>query len=113
MSRRPLLKINTLGIGLLAATALLAAEHHGQVTFGGLPVPGATVTASQGEKKQTVVTDAQGNYSFADLADGVWTLQIEMLCFAPIKDEVAVAAGAPASLYSLKVLPLEELKAAA
>jgi len=26
----------------------VAAEHHGQVTFGGLPVPGATVTAILG-----------------------------------------------------------------
>ena len=29
----------------------LASEYHGQVTFGGLPVPGATITATQGDQK--------------------------------------------------------------
>jgi hypothetical protein len=93
--------------------ALSAAEHHGQVTFAGLPVPGATVTASQGGKKVTAITDAQGAYSFADLADGAWTFQVEMLCFEPIKQEVAIAPGAAASAWQLKVLPLDQLKAAA
>ena len=45
---------------LAAVQALAGAEHHGVVTFGGLPVPGATVTASQGEKRLTAVTDPQG-----------------------------------------------------
>ena len=39
---------------------LAAAEHRGQVKFGGLPLPGATVTAAQGEKSFTAVTDLQG-----------------------------------------------------
>ena len=30
----------------LAVSGLAAAEHHGQVNFNGLPVPGATVTAA-------------------------------------------------------------------
>ncbi len=58
---------------------LLASEKHGDVTFGGLPGPGATVTASQGEKKITAVTDPQGAYRFPDLSDGVWTMQVKML----------------------------------
>ena len=33
-------------LALLALTPLLASEHHGAVTFNGVPVPGATVTAS-------------------------------------------------------------------
>ena len=37
---------------LLAATsAAMASEYHGVVTFGGVPVPGATVTVTQGGKK--------------------------------------------------------------
>src|SRR5713226_9999190 len=75
---------------LLAVMSLAAAEHHGQVRFGGLPVPGATVTATQGDKKFVAISDLQGVYSFPDLADGVWTMQIEMLCFSPIKQEVAI-----------------------
>ena len=82
-------------IACLAVMGLAATEHKGVVVFGGLPLPGATVTASQGEKKVTAVTDAQGLYSFADLADGVWSMQVEMLCFAPSKREIAVGPGAP------------------
>ena len=95
----------------LAVLSLAAAEHHGQVNFNGLPVPGATVTAAGGDKKLVAVTDQQGAYSFPDLADGVWTIQVEMLCFATIKQEVAVAPGAPSPVWELKVLPLEEIHA--
>jgi len=97
----------------LAVSGLAAAEHHGQVNFNGLPVPGATVTAVQADKKFVAVTDQQGAYSFADLADGVWTIQVEMLCFAPIKQEVAVASDAPSPVWELKVLPLEQMHASA
>ena len=34
-----------------------ATEYFGQVTYGGVPVPGATVTATQGSKAASVVTD--------------------------------------------------------
>ena len=68
----------------LFAFGLPASEHHGLVKFGGLPVPGATVTAKQGEKSFTAITDQQGAYAFPDLADGVWTVQIEMLVFSTI-----------------------------
>ena len=95
----------------LAVSGLAAAEHHGQVTFNGLPVPGATVTATGGDKRFVAVTDQQGAYSFPDLADGVWTIQVEMLCFTTIKQEVAVAPDAPSPVWELKVLPLEEIHA--
>jgi hypothetical protein len=92
---------------------LPAAEHRGIVKFGGLGVPGATVTASQGDKKLVAITDSQGVYTFADLAEGVWNLQVEMLCFATLKNEVAVAPNAPNPEWELKLLPLDEIKAAA
>ena len=70
--------------GLVAFVAsVLASEHSGQVLFSGLPVPGVTVTATQGKTKLVSVTDAQGNYHFADLPDGVWTLTTEMTGFSP------------------------------
>ena len=107
---------NYLRYGILACLAvfgLAAAEHHGQVKFGGLPVPGVTVTATLGDKKLMAVTDQQGAYSFPDLAEGIWTMQVEMLCFAPIKQDVGVAANAPAAQFELKLLPLDEIKASA
>ena len=54
----------------LAVSNAFATEYHGQVTFNGLPVPGATLTAAQGDKKLVAVSDAQGVYSFADWGGG-------------------------------------------
>ncbi|MBZ5581269.1 MAG: TonB-dependent receptor [Acidobacteriia bacterium] len=95
---------------ILACLPLAAAEHHGLVTFGGLPVPGATVTASQGEKRVTAITDQLGFYSFADLPDGIWSIRVEMLCFAPLEKEIAVAPGAPSPEWELKLMPVEEMR---
>ncbi len=102
-----------LWIFIAMAFPLAAAEHHGTVKFGGLPVPGATVTAAAGEKSLTAVTDSQGVYSFADLADGVWSMQVAMPCFATLKRDVTVAANHPAEEWDLKLLPFDEIKAAA
>ena len=87
-----------------------AAEHHGQVTFNGLPVPGVSVTATQGEKTFSTVTDEQGSYAFADLPDGVWTIQLELQTFSTVKQDVTVAAGGPVAKWELKLLPLGEIK---
>jgi hypothetical protein len=100
-------------IAWAACTLLPASEHHGVVKFGGLAVPGVTVTATQGDKKLVAITDPRGVYTFADLADGVWNLQVEMLCFATLKNEVAIAPNAPSPEWELKLLPLDEIKAAA
>src|SRR5436305_12610127 len=108
----PMVRYLRLGViaGVLAF-GLTASEHRGQVKFGGLPVPGATVTATKGDHKLVAVTDPQGVYMFPELADGVWDFQVEMLCFAPIKQEVAIAPNAPSPQWDLKLLPFEEIKA--
>jgi hypothetical protein len=100
-----------LALALSAVAPLLfaASEHHGQVTFGGLPVPGVTVTASQGSKHFVAITDQQGAYTFAGLDDGVWKFQVEMLGFAPQTQDIAIAADAPSPVWELKLLPLEEI----
>jgi trimeric autotransporter adhesin len=99
-----------IAVGLAAAT-LFASEQQGVVTFGGLPVPGAIVTAIQGEKKYSTVTDAQGKYVFPDLADGMWSIEVEMPGFTRLKNEITVAPGATASAWELKMLPLAEMHA--
>ena len=80
-----------------------AAEHRGLVKFGTVPVPGATVTATQGDKKLVAITDQDGMYAFPDLADGLWNLQVDMLCFAPSQKEIAVSANAPPAEWALKL----------
>ena len=97
----------------LAVLRLFAAAYHGQVKFGGLPLPGATVTATRGDKTLTAISDLQGSYSFADLPDGAWTIQVEMRGFAAVRKEVQVAPDAAASEWDLKMLPLNEMHAVA
>ena len=105
--------IGTFAVLFLAVVLLNASEQRGQVKFGGLPVPGATVTAMQGGKTLSAITDSQGHYSFPDLSDGTWTIQVEMLGFATLKQEVTVARNAPASEWDLKMLPLNAMHAIA
>ena len=106
-------RVSRLLIALLAAMSLMASEQKGVVTFGGLPVPGAVVTATQGDKKVTVITDPQGAYRFPDLADGMWTIQVQMLGFEAAKNEITVAPGAMPSMWELKMLPLDQIHAEA
>ena len=90
---------------VLLTILLLITEYRGQVSFNGLPVPGATVTATQGEKKFTAITDPMGTYVFPDLPEGTWVIEIEMLGFVTLKGNTST------SIWELKMLPVEEIKA--
>ena len=91
--------------------ALIASEHHGIVKSAGLPVPGATVTATQGDKKHVTTSDENGRYAFADLADGLWTLDIEMMGFEKLTKEVGIAYDAPSPEWNLKMATLSAITA--
>ncbi len=94
----------------LAVTGLFASEQHGVVKANGLPIPGASVTASlAGQKPLVTTTDDNGAYSFADLPDGVWTITVEMLGFAKLTREVGVMADSPSPTWDLKVQSLSDL----
>jgi hypothetical protein len=94
---------------MLAAGIGLAADYHGAVTFGGLPLPGVSITATQGDRKLTASTDERGEYSFADLAPGLWSLHVRKLGFAPVTREIDP--GLPTPVIDLEVLALEEIQA--
>ncbi|MGD0497361.1 MAG: carboxypeptidase regulatory-like domain-containing protein [Bryobacteraceae bacterium] len=96
----------------LAAAALFASPQKGVVQSGSLPVPGATVTATQGDKKFETTTDDNGNYSFPDLADGVWTIRVDMLGFGSETRDIGVAPDAPSPDWDLKLLSATELATA-
>jgi len=107
---RPPRAIIALLIAILAvAPGFAATEHFGQVGFTGLAVPGATVTASQGDKQIVTTTDQMGVYRFPDLADGVWTIRVEMRGFGTLTREVTIGAGASPSTWELVLLPFEEI----
>ena len=98
---------------LVATLSLIAAEYRGQVKFSGLPLPGAQITATQSDKKLTAVSDEQGNFVFQDLPDGAWQLQVDMLGFTPVKQEVTQGTGLPGPSFELKMLPLDQIQAVA
>ena len=93
----------------IASDVLNAAEHAGQVTFGGVPVPGATVTAVRADKQIVTSTDQAGVYHLADLEDGVWTIRVEMLGFSTESQVVTIAADSAPSIWALSLRPFEEM----
>jgi len=97
---------------LLACGIAAAAEHRGQVVFNGVPIPGATVTLSQGDKKFSTVTDQQGVYSFSDVPDGSWKIEIKMLGFSTMEGDVVVERSAPPPPpWNLTMQALDDIKA--
>jgi trimeric autotransporter adhesin len=96
-----------------ASRLAMASEYHGQVTLAELPASGVTVTATQGDKKVVTVTDGQGLYTFPDLADGTWSIQVEMTGFTTLKQDVAVAPNAQPANFALKTMTLDQIRAEA
>ncbi|MGH9430279.1 MAG: carboxypeptidase regulatory-like domain-containing protein [Terriglobia bacterium] len=96
---------------LAAPTLAAAAQYRGQVDFNGFPVPGATVTAIRGATKFVTVTDQRGRYSFNDLADGTWTIEISMTGFSGAKQDVLISPTTSPTAWNLRVLPLAEIRA--
>jgi hypothetical protein len=103
--------MGTAVVFLLTVLLLPGAEQHGQVKFSGLPVPGVAVNATQGTKSFTAITDPQGMFFFPDLPDGAWTIQIEMVGFAPIRQEAIISRQSPIPEFELKMLPPAEIHA--
>jgi trimeric autotransporter adhesin len=102
-------------LGLLLALAVrpgaAASDYQGQVMLAGVPIPGASITATQGDKKQTTITDSEGIYRFTALADGVWTVKVEMVGFETITLEVTIPppAEGPPPVSQLTFLPIEKI----
>jgi len=80
---------------LLAVAASLLSAQVGSVETGvvkseGQPIPGATVRATQGAVVLQTLTDATGRYRIEKIAPGVWTIEIQMFGFDPMKKDVTV-----------------------
>ncbi len=95
---------------LVSANVTVAADEHGLITFNGLPVPGATITATQGDTTIVVSSDADGRYQLSGLADGRYSVRVEMLGFAVVTREIAVGDDAGALTLELTLLPFEDIK---
>jgi hypothetical protein len=86
-----------------------AVDYYGQVIFGRVPVPGATVTATQGDMHLTTSTDEQGIFRLTAIADGPWNIRIEMRGFADLTREVTIGPDAQPVMWELSLLPFEEI----
>lgn len=104
------IRVRYASVLLLAAGMLFGAEHRGVVKLGTVPVPGAVVTAQRGGKSVTALTDGQGGYFFADLAEGQWTVKVEMSGFAPLERTIQVPGAAD---WSMTILPLAKITSSA
>jgi hypothetical protein len=62
--------------------------QNGLVKSGNQPIPGATLTATQDDKKFVTTTDQDGRYTFPPLSDGIWAVEIRMFGFEPVKKQV-------------------------
>ena len=99
-------------LAALAFPALAAAsQYYGQVTFHGWPVPGATITVTQGTNRISTVSDQGGLYTFPNLSDGPAKIEIEMQCFATIEAEVSITPNTPGAKWELALLPLDQIMA--
>ncbi|HEX4810030.1 MAG TPA: TonB-dependent receptor [Bryobacteraceae bacterium] len=78
-------------LSLLFAGA--ACAQSGFVTSGGKPIPGATITATQGSQSFSTVTDQDGHYGFPPLGSGQWSVTIDMFGFDPLKKDVNYSAA--------------------
>jgi len=88
---------------VLAPWLFAESKYRGQVTFRGVPVPGVTVTASQGDVKFVVITVGDGGFTFPQPANGKWVIEVAMLGFATLKGDTST------SNWELKMLPLAEM----
>jgi len=97
------------GLACVALLPLIGAEYRGQVKFGDLPLPGVTIVATQGEKKVSAVSDANGVYDFPDLPDGTYQFDVEKLGFTGVKKDVTVGSGLPGPVFALDMLSLDKI----
>jgi trimeric autotransporter adhesin len=90
----------------LLLAPLWAVQQSGSVRSGGLAIPGATVTATQGEQKIVTTTDDAGQYTFNNLPAGQWTLQVEIFGFTPAHREVSIDDKPSTIDWTLDLKPL-------
>jgi hypothetical protein len=95
---------------ILSTHHLLAGgEHSGQVVFGELPVPGATVIATAGDKKLVTATDDQGMFKLPDATAGTWTLRVEMLGFETLTRDITVTTEPQPSAWTLTLRAFDDI----
>src|SRR6266852_3871552 len=83
-SPKSFLPLLCISIGTLAS----ANAQTGVVRGNGVPVPGATVKATSGDKTLVTITDEQGQYKLDGVTNGAWVFEVEMFRFDIARKEV-------------------------
>lgn len=91
----------TLGICLLTVAA---SAQTGIVRSAGQPIPGATVTITQGEKKIVTSTDENGRYEVSELGPGPYTIAIHTFGFKDTRRQLEPGNSAPVE-WALELQP--------
>src|SRR3954471_18272404 len=86
-----------------------AGEHVGEVTFGGVPLPGVAVTALSGDRQLMTTTDEHGRFRLIGATPGVWTIRVEMLGFDTMTREVTVGDNQSASAWTLTLKSFDDI----
>jgi len=100
---------------LLAFSAPFYAQtsltYTGTVKFGGQPLPGATVTATEGDHHVVTTTDESGAYELTGLTPGMYNVEVQMFGFQNARKQIQVAAGLQPTEWSLELQPQRQREA--
>jgi hypothetical protein len=95
-----------LGASLYAQTSGTAnVTSTGIVKFGGQPLPGATVIATQGDRRVVTTTDELGAYELTGLTAGTYTVEVQMFGFQTARKQIQVGAIPQSTDWSLDLQP--------
>ena len=98
---------------LVDAQEIPTANGYGRVMFGEHPVPGAVVTASRVGRRVETTTNSEGVYHFIGVDAGVWTLEVRMTGFAPVRRRLRLTPDAEPATWRLTLLSAASAAAAA
>src|SRR6266496_3352771 len=76
-------------------------KQTGVVRALGRPIPGASITATQGDRKVVTTTDESGRYELDGLTPGDCIIQVEMMAFAPVRRDWLASEVAPPLDFNL------------
>jgi hypothetical protein len=87
---------------IVAAQSSAATHVTGTVRSAGLPIPGATVTARQGDCRISTTTDENGQYEL-DLPGGTWNVEVNMMAFGTARRDLVVGNAPVSADYALEI----------
>jgi carboxypeptidase family protein/TonB-dependent receptor-like protein len=86
-------------------TAPPSATATGIVKFGGQPLPGATVIATQDNRRVVTTTDEAGAYELSDLTPGTYSVEVQMFGFQTARKQIQVGSVSQPAEWSLELQP--------